>query len=347
MRQILYILIAGVAWMAPLASAAVEDPAAHLKAYYTRLPFEDHGMTGKVADLVVELPQRGRLVFGREFGYQPRWEVPGRDPESVPRLIPRKGDGPDQRPDHHNIACNAAIVARTATSVTVHWRYAPDITKPSFTDFLAAYNEVGNPAPFYADYADETFAIHADGMVERIVKNGCERLEDWNDPENQTEQTLQLTPEGIREIGIKRARLSQVTAAPVGGPPVKPGRTEGLVAHWSFDEGTSRATVESRSGKSSGIGGAAVHWRPGVSGSCLSFDSYSSVVSLPAADSPALEEAFTLSAWVAIQEYPFHLAAIVERMKDKSGYLLGVSSALCLRAAARTTALSSALRRVE
>ena len=83
------------------------------------------------------------------------------------RLIPRKGDGPDERPDNHNIACNAAIVAQTDASVTVHWRYAPDITKPSFTDFRAAYNEAGNPAPFYADYADEYFTIHADGKVVR------------------------------------------------------------------------------------------------------------------------------------------------------------------------------------
>ena len=106
------------------------------------------------------------------------------------RLIQRKGDGPRERPDNHNIACNAAIVAQTESSVTVRWRYAPDITTLSFTDFRATYNAVGNPSPFYAEYAEEYFTLHAEGKVGRVVKNGCYRLDDWNDPANQIEQTL-------------------------------------------------------------------------------------------------------------------------------------------------------------
>lgn len=96
--------------------------ASRFKGYYTRLPFDDQGFTGKYADIVVELPQRGQFIFSREFGYQPRWLPRGGKPQSVTRLIPRKGDGPDERPDNHNIACNAAIVAQTDESVTVHWR---------------------------------------------------------------------------------------------------------------------------------------------------------------------------------------------------------------------------------
>lgn len=179
------------------AIAAEEVSASRFKGYYTRLPFDDHGFTGKYADIVVELPQRGQFIFSRGFGYQPWWLPRGGKSQSVTRLIPRKGDGPDERPDNHNIACNAAIVAQTDESVTVHWRYAPDITKQSFTDFRAAYNAAGTPAPFYADYADEYFTIHADGKVDRTVKNGCYRLDEWNDPRNQIEQTLQLAPEGI------------------------------------------------------------------------------------------------------------------------------------------------------
>ena len=202
MRCLLSILLGGAALIAPIALAAGEASPARIKAYYTRLPFDDHGFTGKYADIVVELPQRGQFIFSREFGYQPRWLPLGGKPHSVARLIPRKGDGPDERPDNHNIACNAAIVAQTDASVTVHWRYAPDITKPSFTDFRAAYNEAGNPAPFYAEYADEYFTIHADGKVVRTVKNGCYRLDEWNDPRNQIEQTLQLAPDGIRETAF-------------------------------------------------------------------------------------------------------------------------------------------------
>ena len=310
----------------PSYAAAEADASVPVKAYYTRLPYDDHGFTGKYADIVVELPQRGQFIFSREFGYQPRWLPFGGSKHSVARLISRKGDGPDERPDHHNIACHAAIVAQTEASVTVHWRYAPDITKGSFTDFCAAYNAAGTPAPFYADYADEYFTIHADGKVIRTVKNGCFRLDDWNDPGNQIEQTLRLTPDGIRETAFRPAQLSRASERPVTGSTVKSGRTNHLVRHWRFDEGAGGATMEKQSGKVCDIGGVEAYWRPGVSGTCLSFDSYSSVVALPAPHSPQLKEEFTVSAWIAIQEYPFHLAAIVDHMDGNKGYLLGVNA---------------------
>jgi hypothetical protein len=135
---------------------AAKESSPPIKAYYTRLPYDDHGNTGKFADLVIELPQKSQFIFCREFGYQPYWLPSSGKRESVSRLIPRKGDGPEERPDDHNIACNAAIVAQTDASVTVHWRYAPDITALSFTDCLAASNPAGNPSPFYAEYAVET-----------------------------------------------------------------------------------------------------------------------------------------------------------------------------------------------
>ena len=165
MKKLLSIMLA----ISMIAPAAAEVSSPHIKAYYTRLPYDDHGFTGNYADIVVELPQRGQFVFSREFGYQPRWLPFGGHQHSVARLIPRKGDGPDERSDNHNIACKASIVAQTDASVTVHWRYAPDITKLAFTDFLAAYNEAGNPAPFYADYADEYFTIQTLWIVVMFV----------------------------------------------------------------------------------------------------------------------------------------------------------------------------------
>jgi hypothetical protein len=305
---------------------AGESTPPRFKAYYTRLPFDDHGFTGKYADILVELPQRGRVVFSREFGYQPRWLPLGGKPHSVARLIARRGDGPEERPDNHNIACHAAIVAQTDASVTVHWRYAPDISRQSFTDFRAAYNEAGNPAPFYAEYADEYFTIDADGTVVRTVKNGCYRPDDWNDPGNQIEQTLQLTPDGIREAAWRPARLSRTRAPPVVGAPLKSGRASHAIRHWRFDEGTGFATTETQSGQACDIGGVEAYWRPGVSGTCLSFDSYSSSVTLPALQSPRLKDEFTVSAWIAIQEYPFNLAAIVDHLDGNRGYLLGVNA---------------------
>ncbi len=325
MRILLSILLCGAALIAPGVLEARESSAPRIKAYYTRLPYDDHGMTGKYADLVVDLPPRGQFIFSREFGYQPYWKPAGGKKLSIARLIPCKGDGPDERPDNHNIACHAAIVAQTESSVTVHWRYAPDITKQSFTDFRAAYNEAGDPAPFYAEYADEYFTIHADGKVERVVKNGCERLNDWNDPRNQIEQTLQLSSGGLLEMTPQPATLSSAKAQPVVGSPVKTERAKNLVRHWRFDEGAGLTTTEQQSGKACDIGGAAAYWRSGVSGTCLSFDSYSSVVTLPAAQCPKLKGDFTVSAWIAIQEYPFNLAAIVDHLDGNQGYFLGVN----------------------
>ena len=305
---------------------AGESAPQHIKAYYTRLLFDDHGFTGKYADIVVELSQQGQFTFSRESGYQPRWLPLGGKQHSVARLIPRTGDGPDERPDNHNIACNAAIVVQTDASVTVHWRYAPDITKPSFTDFRAAYNEAGNPAPFYADYADEYFTIHADGKVVRTVKSGCYRLDDWNDPRNQIEQTLQLTPDGIRETAFRPAQMSATQERAIAGSPVKFGRTKNLIRQWRFDEGTGFTTTEKQSGKACDISGVEAYWRPGVSGTCLSFDSYSSAVTLLLRQCPQLKDEFTVSAWIAIQEYPFNLAAIVDHMDGNKGFMLGVNA---------------------
>jgi len=305
---------------------AGESAPQHIKAYYTRLLFEDHGFTGKYADIVVELSQQGQFTFSRESGYQPRWLPLGGKQHSVARLIPRTGDGPDERPDNHNIACNAAIVVQTDASVSVHWRYAPDITELSFTDFRAAYNEAGNPAPFYADYAGEYFTIHADGKVVRTVKSGCYRLDDWNDPRNQIEQTLQLTPDGIRETAFRPAQMSATQERAIAGSPVKFGRTNNLIRHWRFDEGTGFTTTEEQSGKACDISGVEAYWRPGVSGTCLSFDSYSSAVTLPARQCPPLKDEFTVSACIAIQEYPFNLAAIVDHMDGNKGFMLGVNA---------------------
>ena len=134
------------------AEVKVPSPAS-ITGYYTRLPFRDSGFSGKYADIVIALPQKGQFVFSREYSYQPYWEPAGGKRHHIDRLIERKGEGPNERPDKHNICSNASIGGKTETAVTVHWRYAPDLTKESFTDFLSAYNKAGNPSAFYADYA--------------------------------------------------------------------------------------------------------------------------------------------------------------------------------------------------
>jgi len=146
--------------------------------YYTRLSFDDHDITGKYADIVIDIPVKGKFIFSREYSDQPYWQPAGIKQFLVDRLIPRLGDGPTKRPDKNNICSNAAIVAQTVNSVTVHWRYAPDINKLSFINFTKAYNQAGDPSEFYADYADEYYTINADGTVFRKAKKPitCQKL---------------------------------------------------------------------------------------------------------------------------------------------------------------------------
>ena len=294
--------------------------------YYTRLPFDDNGYSGKYADIVIDLPEKGRFVFSREYSYQPYWAPTAGKRHHVARLIPRKGDGPEQRPDKHNICSNASIVKKTETAVTIHWRYAPDLAKESFVDFLSAYNKAGNPSPFYAEYADEYFTVWADGKVVRTVKNGCLKLAEWNDPDNQIEQTLRLTPAGIEQTSLTPAKLSRLEPAPVLGERIKTGRTDNLLLHWRFDEGVGQAAKEEISGAAFPVLGVNAYWRKGVSGTCLSFDSYSNAVVLPKSKCPTIQGQVSISAWVAPQELPFNMAAIVDHMKDNGGYSLGMNA---------------------
>ena len=298
----------------------------NIKGYYTRLPFKDNGFSGRFADIVIDLPQKGQFVFSRKYSYQPYWAPAGGKQHHVARLIERKGDGPDERPDKHNICSNASIVKKTENSITVHWRYAPDLTKESFTDFLSAYNKVGNPSSFYDEYTDEYFTVHSDGKVVRTVKKGCYKLKEWNDPENQITHFIQLNPDGIQQIPVKSNRGAMLQAILVAEEKIKTGRTKNLVHHWKFDEGAGQTTIEQVTSTKSPVQGSNAYWNCGVSGHSLSFDSYSNAVVLPGAKCPTLTGAVSISAWIAPQELPFNLAAIVDHRKENRGYFLGLNA---------------------
>ena len=297
--------------------------------YYTRLSFDDHNFTGKFADIVVDIPGKGKFIFSREYSYQPYWQPENNKRFLVDRLIPRTGDGPAERPDKNNVSSNAAIVAKTPTSVTVHWRYAPDITELSFVNFTEAYNQAGEPSSFYAEYADEYFTIHADGIVNRVAKKGCYLLDDWNDSQNQFTQILGLVRKGIIRKALTLPRLQKPAGEALQGEPVKSAPVSEEVIHFKLDEGldkNSNETAESISGTLCPIRGTKAYWRKGVSGTCLSFDSYSNSVVLPPDKVPGLSVTFSVEAWIAAQEYPFNLAALVDHLSGNSGYLLGMTA---------------------
>ena len=174
-----------VALLLTQAPASAQSP--DFFAYYTRLAYDDDNNTGKYADIVVNLGQRGQLVFSREYSYQPYWQV-SKKKYFLERVIPFVGDGPESRPDKINKCSYVKIVEDKPDRIVIHWRYAPDQKRDSFTHFRETY--CGDIGVYYAEYADEYFTIKPDSTVTRQVKTGCYKLDDWNDPANRIEQEL-------------------------------------------------------------------------------------------------------------------------------------------------------------
>jgi hypothetical protein len=86
------------------------------------------------------------------------------------------------------------------------------------------------------------------------------------------------------------------------------------VATWSFDRTTSADVVKGFS-----------RYVPGVSGTGLRFDGQTTTVVRTARDAPRLGNAFSIEAWVAIQEYPWTWCAIVnQETSHEAGYFFGI-----------------------
>lgn len=65
--------------------------------------------------------------------------------------------------------------------------------------------------------------------------------------------------------------------------------------------------------------------QPGVKGQAMGFDGIQTVVTLPSAKSPDLSDGFTVSAWLAMEAYPWTQLAIIDHeLKQQSGYYLGI-----------------------
>jgi len=231
-------------------------------AYYTRLDFKDNNNTGKYADIVVNVNDSGRLIFSREFSYTPFWEVED-SKHFFDRIIPFKGDGPDDRPDRINKCSYVRVVENSEDQITIHWRYAPDQTSMNFTDFKKSYS--GDIGKYFADYVDEYFIIDNQGLVTRKVKKGCYSLDEWNDPMNVTTQVLELTGDGIEILDLVLAKLQNLPAEKISGSAVLNKENRSPLLWLKFDEGLDinyNYTVESIKGFTCDIGGVKSYWRP-------------------------------------------------------------------------------------
>jgi hypothetical protein len=309
-----------------LTNASAYAQSCDFYAYYTRLNYDDGNNTGKYADIVVNVRELGKLVFSREYSYLPYWQA-SQTKHFVDKIIPINGDGPAERPDKINKCSYVRIIENSSDKVIIHWRYAPNQNSESFTDFRKTYS--GDIGKYFAEYADEYFTINADATVTRRVKEGCYKLDDWNDPSNEIQQELELTSSGITIKKTIPAKLQNLPGEAVPGPAIIDKAVQSPVVWMRFDEGLKpnyHLTKESVNGYDCAIGGADSHWRTGVSGTSLSFDGYTNKVTLPAGELPEISGDFTIEAWIAPQEYSWNRSGIVDHDQDKkAGYSLEIN----------------------
>ena len=107
-------------------------------------------------------------------------------------------------------------------------------------------------------------------------------------------------------------------------PPQKP------AAVWSFEQllggdPNSKLVHEPTAGVHDPIAGFPT-LAEGVVGNALKLDGLSTRLTRPADKAPALGEAFSFEGWIALQEYPWNWAAIVNQERDhKEGWFFGIS----------------------
>jgi len=99
-----------------------------------------------------------------------------------------------------------------------------------------------------------------------------------------------------------------------------------LDATWSFDGASDEALRDSFARSGDHLEGS---WRrvPGVKGQALEFDGYTTGIWREAKDVPKLGNAFTVSAWVALNNYPWNWVPIVDQSEHQQvGFFLGIDA---------------------
>jgi len=143
------------------------------------------GISGKYADIVVNVAEGQLFVFSREFSYLPYWKTEkGR--WFIKELVPRQKD----------VACvysYVRIIENSPDFVLIHWRYIPNLD---------------NPSGLTGD-VHEYFKVHRNGKVIRRIKSATGKLVDYQDPANAALQTLMLKSDGIEQLAFVPAQLSK------------------------------------------------------------------------------------------------------------------------------------------
>jgi hypothetical protein len=101
---------------------------------------------------------------------------------------------------------------------------------------------------------------------------------------------------------------------------------QGLVAKWSFDEAATPITHDSVGGVDDKVEGF-YKYVPGVAGTGLRFDGYTTQVTRAGRKAPRLTDAFSVEAWVALNTLPWNWVPIVDHEQfQQAGYSFGIDA---------------------
>ncbi len=276
-------------------------------AYHTRLD-EPDAVSGRYADLVIVIEDRGLVVFPFADGYRPRWEN-GVDVHQFEELIPlRSPNGVGFNRDHR-LYSQVRLIEDDQNFIKVHWRYFPDLSNVEWDGVV-----------------DETFLFQPNGAVSRTIRRGTPRYQDWSNARNQQTLYYNLNDSGITSTGRGEV-LSEVF-----GPhrEIRYEMTDStdqnyeLVFH--FDTGIGDSVREGRGKKYYEINGHMSNWKRGISRSALAFDGYYSSIEIDDIPGSIRTGSLTVQGWVALGAYPFGWAPIVQFGEwRRSGFYLGVN----------------------
>ncbi|HEY3706803.1 MAG TPA: LamG domain-containing protein [Terracidiphilus sp.] len=99
---------------------------------------------------------------------------------------------------------------------------------------------------------------------------------------------------------------------------------QGPVAQWSFDQARPNTTHDSAGAIDDKLEGFTAYV-PGITGTALRFDGYTTGIVRDGKSAPRLKNAFTVEAWVALNTYPWNLVPIVDHQADQQvGYQFGI-----------------------
>jgi len=280
-------------------------------AYYTNLGTKD-SITGKYADIIVNIDDNKEFVFCRESGYLPYLKV-GDEKWYVDELFEKKSDDLSAGIAEFNKYSYVRIIKNSDEEIMVHWRYIPDMRDIDFRSVVHEY-----------------FVLTPDRRLRRIIRSGDMNLYIYKDPKSRTVQELKITANGIKELSLKDADLTYEPRVAIKGSPLKSELAVQPIAWWKFDEGLGESddnTLESVDNIKCPVTGNITLWKEGISGSALAFDGYYSKVGLEKGKKNLFNDDFTIEAWLALGAYPWEWGSVIDySADDSSGLYFGVNS---------------------